>query len=113
LASSAQVRAGLAVNRELVLLYWGIGRDILERQEREGWETRARSRPQSRVLAGDLGFRPAPQVPLFFAAAGSARRQKTKSRGKLKMSPKFQKFRGKFKTTREDRKLWLKIQIVS
>ena len=28
---SAQQRAMLAVNRELVLLYWQIGRDILER----------------------------------------------------------------------------------
>lgn len=27
----AQVRAALAVNRELVLLYWRIGRDILRR----------------------------------------------------------------------------------
>ena len=34
---TVQVRAALAVNRELVLLYWQIGRDILERQEREGW----------------------------------------------------------------------------
>jgi predicted nuclease of restriction endonuclease-like (RecB) superfamily len=33
----AQVRAGLAVNRELVLLYWSVGREILIRQEREGW----------------------------------------------------------------------------
>lgn len=31
---SARTRAALAVNRELVLLYWQIGRDILERQER-------------------------------------------------------------------------------
>ena len=29
---SAQQRAALAVNRELVLLYWQIGRDILARQ---------------------------------------------------------------------------------
>jgi hypothetical protein len=28
----AQQRAALAVNRELVLLYWQIGRDILARQ---------------------------------------------------------------------------------
>ena len=33
----AQVRAGLAVNRELVLLYWSIGREILTRQEERGW----------------------------------------------------------------------------
>ena len=34
---TAQVRAALAVNRELVLLYWGIGREILDRQKEEGW----------------------------------------------------------------------------
>jgi predicted nuclease of restriction endonuclease-like (RecB) superfamily len=34
---TAQVRAGLAVNRELVLLYWQIGREILTRQRQQGW----------------------------------------------------------------------------
>src|SRR5260370_746128 len=34
---TAQVRAALAVNRELVLLYWGIGKEILTRQQDEGW----------------------------------------------------------------------------
>ncbi|OXR49470.1 hypothetical protein PuT2_06610 [Pusillimonas sp. T2] len=33
----AQQRAALAVNRELVLLYWQIGRDILARQAELGW----------------------------------------------------------------------------
>ena len=33
----AQIRAALAVNRELVLLYWQIGREILERQKAQGW----------------------------------------------------------------------------
>ena len=33
----AQVKSALAVNRELVLLYWQIGRDILARQKQEGW----------------------------------------------------------------------------
>lgn len=33
----AQVRAALSVNRELVLLYWHIGKEILQRQEQEGW----------------------------------------------------------------------------
>ena len=32
---SARIRSALAVNRELVLLYWQIGRDILARQEAE------------------------------------------------------------------------------
>ena len=31
------MRAALAVNAELVALYWQIGRLILERQERHGW----------------------------------------------------------------------------
>src|SRR5690349_8585937 len=34
---AAQVRAALSVNRELVLLYWQIGRRILELQQAEGW----------------------------------------------------------------------------
>lgn len=34
---TAQVKAALAVNAELVLLYWRIGRDVLARQEHEGW----------------------------------------------------------------------------
>ncbi|MBM3728126.1 MAG: DUF1016 domain-containing protein [Acidobacteria bacterium] len=34
---TAQVRAAVAVNQELVLLYWGIGNEILARQQAEGW----------------------------------------------------------------------------
>jgi predicted nuclease of restriction endonuclease-like (RecB) superfamily len=48
--TAARHRAGLSVNRELVLLYWTIGRDILGRQEREGWGAKVIDR-----LAGDLG----------------------------------------------------------
>ena len=33
----ARVKAALSVNRELILLYWSIGSDILRRQEEEGW----------------------------------------------------------------------------
>ncbi|AFE07330.1 hypothetical protein COCOR_07107 [Corallococcus coralloides DSM 2259] len=36
---AAQQRAALAVNRELLALYWRIGRDILVRQRRAGWGT--------------------------------------------------------------------------
>jgi len=46
---SAQQRAALAVNRELILLYWQIGRGILARQGREGWGTKVIER-----LAQDL-----------------------------------------------------------
>jgi len=34
---TARIRAGLAANRELILLYWDIGTDILQRQHAEGW----------------------------------------------------------------------------
>ncbi len=34
---SARLKAGLAVNRDLVLLYWRIGKQIREQQHEEGW----------------------------------------------------------------------------
>jgi len=46
---AAQVKAALAVNAELVLLYWRIGRDILVRQDKEGWGARVIDR-----LSADL-----------------------------------------------------------
>lgn len=46
---TAQQRAALAVNRELVLLYWQIGRDILVRQAEQGWGAKVIER-----LAHDL-----------------------------------------------------------
>jgi len=46
---SAQQRAVLAVNRELVILYWEIGRAILAAQAREGWGAKVIDR-----LAADL-----------------------------------------------------------
>jgi predicted nuclease of restriction endonuclease-like (RecB) superfamily len=45
----AQVKAALAVNRELILLYWQIGREILLKQKVEGWGTKVIDR-----LAKDL-----------------------------------------------------------
>ena len=34
---TAQQRASLAINRELIGVYWQIGRDILARQDEMGW----------------------------------------------------------------------------
>lgn len=34
---TVQQRASLAVNKELIALYWQIGRDILDRQQQQGW----------------------------------------------------------------------------
>lgn len=46
---NARLRAALSVNRELVLLYWQIGQDILHRQQQQGWGTKIIDR-----LAADL-----------------------------------------------------------
>ncbi|WP_449069346.1 PDDEXK nuclease domain-containing protein [Prosthecobacter sp.] len=46
---AAQVKASLSVNREVILLYWHIGRQILQAQEAEGWGTKVVER-----LAKDL-----------------------------------------------------------
>lgn len=46
---AAQIKAALSVNRELVLLYWHIGREILGRQASEHWGTKVIDR-----LAKDL-----------------------------------------------------------
>lgn len=46
---AARTRAALAVNAELIDLYWRIGKEILARQEREGWGGRVIDR-----LSADL-----------------------------------------------------------
>jgi len=45
----AQVKAALAVNQELIILYWQIGQEILTRQQQEGWGAKVIDR-----LAKDL-----------------------------------------------------------
>lgn len=46
---TAQLRASIAVNQELVILYWGIGKEILTRQRDDGWGAKVIER-----LAQDL-----------------------------------------------------------
>jgi predicted nuclease of restriction endonuclease-like (RecB) superfamily len=59
--STSQVRAALGVSRELVLLYWTVGREILVRQQAEGWGSKVIDRLgrdlQSR-FPGVEGFSP-------------------------------------------------------
>lgn len=57
----AQVKAAIAVNRELVLLYWHIGRDILQRQQAQGWGSKVIDRlakDLKREFPGMKGFSP-------------------------------------------------------
>jgi predicted nuclease of restriction endonuclease-like (RecB) superfamily len=58
---TAQLRAALAVNRELVLLYWQTGRDILLRQKEHGWGSKVIDRLSAdlrRAFPGVEGFSP-------------------------------------------------------
>ncbi len=48
--NASRIRAAVSVNRELILLYWEIGRLILQRQEAEGWGAKVIDR-----LGVDLG----------------------------------------------------------
>src|SRR5687768_1873936 len=34
---SSQIRAAFSVNREMIALYWEIGKGVVERQEKAGW----------------------------------------------------------------------------
>lgn len=55
----AQTRAVLSSNRELIALYWDIGREIVDRQEREGWGKRVLERladDLQKALPGVAGF---------------------------------------------------------
>jgi predicted nuclease of restriction endonuclease-like (RecB) superfamily len=59
--ATSRVRAALGVSRELVLLYWSIGREILIRQESEGWGARVIDRLGQDLQArfpGVEGFSP-------------------------------------------------------
>ena len=69
---SSQVKAALAVNRELITLYWEIGSKIFSKQKSEGWgaktiETLAKdlksSFPDIPKLIGNLEFSSISFVP--------------------------------------------------
>ena len=58
---AARVKAGLAANRELLALYWDIGRLILERRHMEGWGTKVIDRLSAdlqKAFPGRQGFSP-------------------------------------------------------
>lgn len=56
----AQLKANLSVNRELIALYWDIGRIVTEKQNMEGWGTRVIDR-----LAIDLKNELSPEIKGF------------------------------------------------
>lgn len=55
--SKTRIKAALSVNKELVLLYWRIGKKILEMQEREGWGARVIENISKDLQEGFPGMR--------------------------------------------------------
>jgi len=59
--TSACIAASSHVNRELILLYWDIGRSIVKKQEKAGWGKSVvenLSRDIQREISGVTGFSP-------------------------------------------------------
>ncbi|MCR6629337.1 MAG: PDDEXK nuclease domain-containing protein [Magnetospirillum sp.] len=56
----AQQRAIMAVNAEMIMVYWRIGNDILERQEAQGWGAKVIDRLSADLRSefGGAGFSP-------------------------------------------------------
>ncbi len=52
----AQGKASLSVNKELVLLYWSIGKSILEKQTNEGWGAKIIDRMANDLASGFPGI---------------------------------------------------------
>ncbi|MGA3007334.1 MAG: PDDEXK nuclease domain-containing protein [Opitutaceae bacterium] len=58
---AARIKAGLAANRELLAIYWDIGRLILDRQRKEGWGAKVIDRLSTDLqneFPGQQGFSP-------------------------------------------------------
>ena len=53
----AQISASLAVTQELTEMYWDLGRQIVERQEREGWGSAVIDRLAADLRAAFPGMR--------------------------------------------------------
>jgi hypothetical protein len=74
----AQTKAMLSVNRELIQLYWDIGRRIAERQEQEGWGKNVvdrLARDIQKAFPGIRGFSPSnvSRMRAFFLAYARGR----------------------------------------
>jgi predicted nuclease of restriction endonuclease-like (RecB) superfamily len=62
----SQARAARAVNRELVMLYWSIGREILEQQQASGWGDDVVGRISADLTADTGGARGFSRRNLFY-----------------------------------------------
>jgi predicted nuclease of restriction endonuclease-like (RecB) superfamily len=69
---NAQQRATLAVNHELVTLYWQIGRDILARQAAQGWGAKVIERLSHDLHAAFPGMKGFSRTNLLYMRAFAA-----------------------------------------
>ena len=86
---AAQLTAAVTVNRELIQLYWDIGRLIVERQQREGWGTSVIDRLASdlqKAFPGQKGFSPSniSRMRAFFLTYGGEAENSAQPVPKLK-----------------------------
>lgn len=59
LIEQAKIRAVMGVNKELLALYWNIGKDILAKQDEQGWGTQVitqLSKDLTAKFSGDRGY---------------------------------------------------------
>lgn len=104
---AAQQRAALAVNTELVQLYWQIGRDILDRQAEQGWGAKVVDR-----LAHDLrnafpdmkGF--SPRNLKYMRAFAEAWPEQTFVQGPLARLPWYHQLALLEKLQTSDERIW-------
>jgi predicted nuclease of restriction endonuclease-like (RecB) superfamily len=74
---TAQVRAAVAVNRELILLYWGIGKEILQRQASEGWGSKVVDRLAQDLRSEFPDMRGLSRTNLLYASFGNGGQHRT------------------------------------
>jgi len=88
---SSQFKAVLAVNRELIRLYWEIGKEIVEKQKKDGWGTKVVekvARDIQNAFPGISGFSKTniDRMKAFYKAYAIT----PQAVGKLKILPIFQ-----------------------
>lgn len=62
----SQIKAAMAVNRELIKLYWWIGSEIVRRQEAEGWKAQIIDRLCKDIQSGFPGLRGFSRSNVFY-----------------------------------------------
>jgi predicted nuclease of restriction endonuclease-like (RecB) superfamily len=112
--AQAQVRAALAVNHELVVLYWQIGCDILARQQQQGWGAKVieqLSHDLRRAFPDLKGF--SRRNLLYMRAFAEAWPEETIVQGTLAQLPWYHNLTLLEKTGSPEERLWYAQQAIT